>query len=223
MSGLQPITYRSITDTVLNFILGYCFNVDNVDKLSAEFKADYVYDRVIDERTIRYKINNPIRPILSSTIRNQFNSFITEVGIANKIDSNVSEEDFITLLNDMVIFCCSKIRFAETPLKNIIAPVYIDGEIPFDSLMNVGFPYSTDWNYVTLSDEDKKEKIDPINKLFTIVSKSESPDEESFLSQILNTTNFPSDVFPIFMLYICTCEWKHSRHTQHTLSILIFF
>ena len=33
--------------------------------------------------------------------------------------------------------------------------VYIDGEIPFDSLMNVGFPYSTDWNYVTLSDEDK--------------------------------------------------------------------
>jgi len=31
--------------------------------------------------------------------------------------------------------------------------VYIDGEIPVDSMKSVGFPYSTDWELVTLSDE----------------------------------------------------------------------
>ena len=34
--------------------------------------------------------------------------------------------------------------------------VYIDGEIPFESLKNVGFSYSSDWNLVTLSDDDNK-------------------------------------------------------------------
>lgn len=33
--------------------------------------------------------------------------------------------------------------------------VYIDGVIPVDQLKTVGFDYSTDWNLVTLSDEDK--------------------------------------------------------------------
>ena len=32
--------------------------------------------------------------------------------------------------------------------------VYIDGEIPVDTLKSVGFPYSSDWNLVTLSDAD---------------------------------------------------------------------
>lgn len=34
--------------------------------------------------------------------------------------------------------------------------VYIDGEIPFESLKNVGFSYSSDWSLVTLSDDDNK-------------------------------------------------------------------
>lgn len=41
--------------------------------------------------------------------------------------------------------------------------VYIDGEIPVDTLKSVGFKYSTDWDLVTLSGEDKK----PYNFYFT--------------------------------------------------------
>ena len=33
--------------------------------------------------------------------------------------------------------------------------VYIDGEIPVDTLKNVGFKYDTDWQFITLSDENK--------------------------------------------------------------------
>ena len=32
--------------------------------------------------------------------------------------------------------------------------VYIDGEIPIQPLQSVGFPYSSDWNLVTLKDEN---------------------------------------------------------------------
>lgn len=34
--------------------------------------------------------------------------------------------------------------------------IYIDGEIPIDSLKAVGFKYSTDWNYKTLADENNE-------------------------------------------------------------------
>ncbi len=34
--------------------------------------------------------------------------------------------------------------------------VYIDGEIPFDKMKSLGFPYSTDWKLVTPSDENNK-------------------------------------------------------------------
>ena len=34
--------------------------------------------------------------------------------------------------------------------------VYIDNEIPIDSLKSIGFKYDSDWQFATLSDEDKK-------------------------------------------------------------------
>lgn len=134
MSGIQPITYRKITDMVLGFILGYCKNINNTNNLPAEFKSGYIYDRRIDSgdtsgRTIRYTINNPISAIASSTIQSQFNSFLSSVGITNKLDSNITDDDFLSLVDDMVSFCCSKIRFAESPLNKTIIPVYIDGTI----------------------------------------------------------------------------------------------
>lgn len=111
---LQNITYQTLTDIALNYILNNCANIDSkFSSMAAEFKAGY-------HQNVRYAgqadfysyyditISRYVSKISSTTVRNDFTAFLQRVGLNTKLTENVSEKEYIDVINNLVNFCSTK-------------------------------------------------------------------------------------------------------------------
>ena len=142
------ITYRKLVDVVYNYIMNKCLNIrgkdengndiDRFSTLPSSLKAGYSFTKQIDH-TWSQIFSGPCRfvptaicqivpttsviGVSSYTIKSQLDSFLNDIGVYSKLDTQIADGEFYKFVNDLILFCCSKVCFATsqfTPNKYLI-------------------------------------------------------------------------------------------------------
>ena len=119
MSGLQSITYGTIVDAVKNYIKNNCTNIINFGGIPAEFKSGYSTTITISGGngaatcycTISITSGNVVQKT-ATDVDNDMTSYLQLIGASNMLNDNVKDSELLKFINDMVIFCTTKVAFS---------------------------------------------------------------------------------------------------------------
>lgn len=119
MSGLQSITYQTIVDAVKNYIKSNCINITNFAGISNVFKSGYSVNVTVPGGNAAataycniYINGNNIVQATTTNVDDDMNSFLTQIGATDILSQNITDSEFIKFMNDMVIFCTTKMAYS---------------------------------------------------------------------------------------------------------------
>ena len=119
--SIENITYKQMSDTVSSWIKSNCSNISNYASINSCCKPGYSYSvytnefRMVENATA--SITSSLKQINSSVVDSQLSQFLSSIGISN-INAIVPENNFYTLINDLVAFCTSKLKFIVSQSNN---------------------------------------------------------------------------------------------------------
>lgn len=130
MSGIQPITYQELADTVRNFVTSNCTNVSNYSSLPSCFKSGYsdssrIGGNDFQNVTVTYTITKSVPSISSSIVTSEFNGFLNQCGMNMKLSQNLSSNNFFVAFNNFVSFVATKVAVAISQFSSQSYLIYI--------------------------------------------------------------------------------------------------
>ena len=119
---LQNITYSEIVDLVKNFIKTKCQNISGYGGMSGAVKNGYSFtvasvlvatvDLVEKREQATATLTSPLSSAVSpSVVDTDMTNYLTSVGINSYLSSNISSENFLKFMNDIMTFCTTKLGY----------------------------------------------------------------------------------------------------------------
>lgn len=137
--GLANITYNEIIDKVKTYIKTYCSNIANYNGIDACFKAGYSVTSKIGgnsaaQTNYTSKITKSVSSVSASVVDTDMNNFIASLNISDKLNSNVSANNFFNFINNMLSFCSTKLAFATSQYSNNKYLIYYTNNTSYSSI-----------------------------------------------------------------------------------------
>ena len=137
--GLANITYNEIINAVKTYIKTYCFNIANYAGIDACFKAGYsVTSQIAGNATAQtyYKSNitRPVNAVNANVVDTDMNNFISSLNLTDKLNNNVSANNFFSFINNMLSFCSTKLAFATSQYSSQKYLIYYTGNTNYSSI-----------------------------------------------------------------------------------------
>lgn len=118
---INGITYRDLKDIVVNWIITNCSNITDYDgmhdcvKNGMTFKIGEHKGNSYKE-VVTYTIQSPLNgPTSITTVNNDMDLFYSSIGSP---DGEIPENKFYEYINDLVLFCCTKLGFITSQYAN---------------------------------------------------------------------------------------------------------
>ena len=127
--SLGNMTYGTVVDTVKNWIKTNCTNISNYSGMSTGIKSGYnytvsTYSIAIETQTTVYTetakgtMTNSLAEVSSSVVDTDMNNYLYQIGIYNRLSENISINNLYKFIDDIVIFCCSRVYFITNQTSN---------------------------------------------------------------------------------------------------------
>lgn len=158
------ITYKNITDKILAFINNNCQNVGSkYDSMDACFKSyDTGFFQIpgsVNAQIRFYLTKNKVERKETSNVNSDFENFLKNIGVYNKLNQQILDGELYHLINNMVGFCIENLKFSISQYSSKKYLIYTGGVI---SLPTSLYP---------LIGNEKTDRIDAkdVNDIFTII------------------------------------------------------
>lgn len=115
---MVDVTYRVISNAVLENIKSRCRNIRDYNSIPAELRPGYQWDQGNARARYRWQINpsTAISQESDANLENSYNSFMTERGV--NFDEKVTTNGLLNYFTALSIWCASHIVICGSQLRN---------------------------------------------------------------------------------------------------------
>lgn len=186
--SLGTITYSQMVDLVKNWIKTNCTNISNFGSIPSCFKSGYSVSGkcshpngcpsegrgVYDKYTITIS-GNIVSEVATSTVDSQMSSFWSTYCGSLNVNLNITAENYIAFMQDMVSFCSGRVFMAVSEYSANKYLIYNSGNTTYS-------------NYVTLSSTQKEYRF--------VTATDVAYDARGILYNIINAVNQTIRLYP---------------------------
>lgn len=132
--GIQNITYRTLVNTVVNYIVNNAYNIsaDRFNIVPDYFKSTYQNKLVYSGKNgstytshAYVSVSSNAVTKVSNTVNTDLVNFLSNSGFTN-LDSNMTVPQFISFFNNVVSFCSRYLRYATSQFTQTSYLIYGD-------------------------------------------------------------------------------------------------
>ena len=144
MSGIQSITYETIVNQIKNYMKNNCINITNYAGINAAFKSGYSSKITISggnsAATCYCTITssgNLVQQATTSDVDTDMTNFCNTIGLTPYLTQSVKDTEFVKFMNDMLMFCTTKLAFSTSVYNSNRYLIYNKGQTSYGTTYTI--------------------------------------------------------------------------------------
>lgn len=122
--------FQEVYDTALSKIKSVCVNVSNYSRLDSAFKSGYTYSQTEVSVRLNVSIINPISQVSTTTVDNEFRSWMQTCGVTNYLNDEVNASGLMNFYLALSSFCTARVKTAAGQMTSNKQVVYYNNGQP---------------------------------------------------------------------------------------------